>query len=71
MEDQDYRVNLIAPWVMETPMSKPLVDVCRKSGFPVGDAQKVADAVIRCAVDDSICGDVDIEFLQLPELTPV
>lgn len=56
MEDLGYRVNLIAPWVMDTPMSKSLADTCRQHGFPVGDAQSVADAVIQCAADDSICG---------------
>ena len=56
MEDLGYRTNLIAPWVMDTPMSKPLADTCRKHGVPVGDAGDVAQAVIRCAADDSICG---------------
>lgn len=56
MEDLGYRVNLIAPWVMDTPMSKPLADICRQQGFPVGNAQTVANAVVRCAADDSICG---------------
>lgn len=56
MEDLGYRMNLIAPWVMDTPMSKPLADVCRQNGFPVGEAKSVADAVIRCAADNSICG---------------
>jgi len=56
MEDLGYRMNLIAPWVMDTPMSKGLVDVCRQNAFPVGDAKDVANAVIRCAADDSICG---------------
>ncbi|KAK4693766.1 hypothetical protein P7C71_g3692, partial [Lecanoromycetidae sp. Uapishka_2] len=56
MEDLGYRINLIAPWVMDTPMAKGLVDVCRRQGFPVGEPKSVADAVIRCAADDSICG---------------
>lgn len=56
MEDLGYRVNLIAPWIMDTPMSKSLADMCRKEGFPVGDANDVAKAVVRCAADDSICG---------------
>lgn len=56
MEDLGYRMNLIAPWVMDTPMSKGLADICRQHGFPVGEAKSVADAVIRCAADDSICG---------------
>lgn len=56
MEDRGYRVNLIAPWVMDTPMSKSLADTCRQHGIPVGEAQSVADAVVQCAADDSICG---------------
>lgn len=57
MEDLGYRTNLIAPWVMDTPMSKPLADLCREHGFPVGDANDVARTVVRCAADDSICGE--------------
>ena len=56
MEDLGYRINLIAPWVMDTPMAYRLADLCRKQGFPVGDANDVAKAVIRCAADDDICG---------------
>ena len=56
MEDLGYRMNLIAPWVMDTPMSKGLAELCRKEGFPVGDANNVAEAVVRCAADDTICG---------------
>ncbi len=56
MEDLGYRMNLIAPWVMDTPLSKHLADLCRENGFPVGDANDVAKAVIRCAADDTICG---------------
>lgn len=39
MEDQSYRINLIAPWVMDTPMSKGLAEICREKDFPVGDAK--------------------------------
>lgn len=56
MEDLGYRMNLIAPWVMDTPMSKGLAATCRMNGLPVGDAEDVAKAVIRCAADDTICG---------------
>ena len=56
MEDLGYRVNLIAPWVMDTPMSKGLAELCRKEGFPVGDADDVVKAVVRCAADETICG---------------
>ena len=56
MEDLGYRINLIAPWVMDTPMVHNLAEACRKHGFPVGDTDDVVKAVIRCAADDSICG---------------
>lgn len=56
MEDNGHRINLIAPWVMDTPMAKSLAELCRSKGFPVGDANHVADAVVRCAADESICG---------------
>ncbi|KAL6720613.1 hypothetical protein ACLMJK_002538 [Lecanora helva] len=56
MEDLGYRTNLIAPWVMDTPMSKGLASICRENGLPVGNAKHVAQAVLRCAADDAICG---------------
>ena len=56
MEDQGHRINLIAPWVMDTPMSKGLAELCRKEGFPVGDSNDVVKAVLRCAADETICG---------------
>ena len=56
-EDLGYRTNLIAPWVMDTPMSQPLAKINRERGFPVGDANHVAEAVIKCAADNSICGE--------------
>ena len=56
MEDDGHRINLIAPWVMDTPLAKSLAELCRCKGFPVGDANHVADAVVRCAADESICG---------------
>ena len=56
MEDSGHRINLIAPWVMDTPMARDLAELCRSKGFPVGDANHVADAVVRCAADESICG---------------
>ena len=68
MEDLGYRTNLIAPWVMDTPMSKGLAEVCRKQGFPVGDARQVAQTVVRCATDDSICGKHSLHFDRLPSL---
>ena len=56
MEDMGYRMNLIAPWIMDTPMSRDFAEMCRGKGIPVGRADDVASAVIRCAADDAICG---------------
>ena len=56
MEDIGHRINLIAPWVMDTPMAKGLAEICRVKGIPVGDANHVSDAVVRCAADESISG---------------
>ena len=58
MEDLGYRMNLIAPWVMDTPMAKDLASLCREKGFPVGNTNDVTKAVIRCAADDTICGNI-------------
>ena len=56
MEDLGCRINLIAPWVMDTPMSKGLADLCRREGFPVGEARDVAKAVVMCAADEDVVG---------------
>ena len=56
MEDLGYRMNLIAPWIMDTPMSKDFAEWCRPNGIPVGEADDVASAVIRCAADETIRG---------------
>ncbi|KAL9630779.1 MAG: hypothetical protein Q9164_006246 [Protoblastenia rupestris] len=56
MEDQGYRMNLIAPWIMDTPMSADFVALFRSQDIPVGNPQDVVDAAVRCATDDSIVG---------------
>ena len=57
MEDAGYRTNLLAPWVMDTPMSKPLATVCQMKGIPVGKVEDIVDAAIRCAADEQVCGE--------------
>ena len=37
-------------------MSKGLADICRREGFPVGEAGDVAKAVVRCAADEDVVG---------------
>ena len=56
MENMGYRTNLIAPWVMDTPMSNYFAKICREQGIAVGNVNDVVDAVVRCAADDSING---------------
>ena len=51
------RVNMIAPWVMDTPMSTWLVGKCKEQGLLVGNPDSVTEAIIRCAADDSISGE--------------
>ena len=67
MEDLGYRTNLIAPWVMDTPMAKQLAELCRQQGFPVGDANDVAAIAVRCASDDSICGACEGTSMSPPD----
>ena len=56
MEDMGYRTNLVAPTIMDTPMSKPFADMCRVQGIPVGNIRDVVSAVIRCAADEFLNG---------------
>ena len=56
MEDMGYRTILIAPFVMDTPMSHSFADMVRENGVAVGKVGDVVDAVIRGAVDESING---------------
>ena len=50
------RVNLIAPWLMDTPMSRADSPAFQAVDLPVGKPAAVVKAVIRCAVDESISG---------------
>ena len=56
MEDLGFRTNLIAPWIIDTPMSSEFAKGMRAQGVPVGEIQGVVDAIVRCAADGCICG---------------
>ena len=56
MEDIGCRTNLIAPWVMDTPMAHDFADICREHSIPIGKISDVIDVIVRCAVDESISG---------------
>lgn len=47
MEKFGYRMNLVAPWIVDAPMSESLIKMQRKNWFPVVDAKSIADAVRR------------------------
>ena len=57
------RVNLIAPWIVETPLSRPVLDQAKEMGITDGkgitlaSAQTVADCAVNCAMDNSIDGE--------------
>ena len=50
------RTNLIAPWIMDTPMSQVEVGMFRAVDLPIGNTEHVVQAITHCAVDDSIVG---------------
>jgi 5'-hydroxyaverantin dehydrogenase len=51
------RVNLIAPWLVETPMTtKDVVPSFQAVGLPVAPIEDVITAVMHCVVNDGING---------------
>ena len=64
------RVNLIAPWAVKTPMTAQLLQIMEGMGIQEGEgitfatSETCADAVGRCAVDESIHGRA---FAIMPE----
>ncbi|KAL6811541.1 NAD(P)-binding protein [Trichoderma sp. SZMC 28015] len=61
-KELNVRCNLIAPWVIRTPLTVPLQNFMDKSGMPEGKGltfatvDAVVDAVGRCAVDENVVG---------------
>ena len=56
MAEKGIRMNMIAPDIMDTPMAAGFVEMYHSRGFSVGNPKDVVDAVVRCAVDESISG---------------
>lgn len=50
------RINLVAPWFVSTPMTKDIVPKLVEKGVPLAKMETAAEAVVRCAADDSIHG---------------
>lgn len=52
-----HRVNLIAPWIYDTPMAAGIIPLLEAVGAPVSDINLMSQAVLRLADDDTICGE--------------
>ena|SRR5271170_4094475 len=48
------RLNLIAPWIMDAPMSQTEVAIFRSVDVPIGRIEDVVDAVGPCVTDEKI-----------------
>ena len=56
MEDLGYRVNLIAPDIMDVGMSTGILSVYKENNIPIGNSADAVQAAIRCAACDSLSG---------------
>lgn len=59
------RMNLIAPWFIETPMTKDAAPMLEERGLALAKKETAVEAVLRCATDDSISGESSL--LNVPE----
>ncbi|KAI9878199.1 MAG: hypothetical protein M1830_001591 [Pleopsidium flavum] len=50
------RINLVAPWFVNTPMAESIVAIFEERGVLVAKMETVVEAVVRCATDDNING---------------
>lgn len=54
--DRGIRVNLIAPWIMDTPLVVEWLKMFKAVGAPLGDTQDVITAAMRFADDSKVNG---------------
>ncbi|KAL1965505.1 hypothetical protein VTN77DRAFT_5761 [Rasamsonia byssochlamydoides] len=54
--DRGFRVNLIAPWIMDTPLVVDWMKMFKAVGAPTGDVEDVYTAAMRFADDSTING---------------
>lgn len=51
-----FRVNLLAPWIMDTPLAVDWIKMFKAVGAPVGDVEDVYTAAMRLADDPTVNG---------------
>lgn len=56
--DRGIRLNMLAPWLIRTPMSAVGLDVLQGAGYPVCEPEMVARAAMHLAADRGIAGRV-------------
>ncbi len=56
------RMNLIAPWFVQTPMIKDIGPALVERGWRLAELETVVEAVMRCATDDNITGELAALF---------
>ncbi|OCK72869.1 NAD(P)-binding protein, partial [Lepidopterella palustris CBS 459.81] len=56
LADRGVRVNLLAPWIMDTPLVVEWLKLFKAVGAPLGNVQDVITAAMRCADDSTVNG---------------
>jgi len=63
------RMNLIAPWFIQTPMTKNVGPMLEERGVALAKQETAVEAVLRCATDDNISGKSSLLNVTEHELT--
>ncbi len=58
------RMNLVAPWFVQTPMTKDIGPMVEERGVELAKMETAVDAVVRCATDDSISGKSSLSHVE-------
>lgn len=59
------RMNLIAPWFIQTAMTTELWPMLEERGVTLAKTETAVEGVLRCAADDSISGKLSFLRLQI------
>lgn len=55
-----HRVNLIAPWIYDTPMAAGVIPLLEAVDAPVSDIGLMSNAAVKLVEDDTINGECDV-----------